>query len=219
MISIITVTFNSYDFCRLLIESIQIYSKYDNEIIVIDNDHRYEPIEGATVYRQSQNVGHGEGLNRGVKHVKYDHILMLDSDCFILKRNWEDWFLEKDSIIAPKGSEAKPIRASCMFMKKDIALKCDFRATPNYKGSRYAKEGEFDTAIKAFHEQMKDVYYMNSIKSRFNTVNGEEYCIDGIPLVYHNWSGSYLEDRQKDFTEDLQEDKKKLFSRIPWKLI
>lgn len=56
-------------------------------------------------------------------------------------------------------------------------------------------------------------------KSLYNTINGEEWAIDNKRLIYHHWSGTWLENRQKDFKENLFDDKQKLFNSLPWRTL
>ena len=229
MISIITVNFNAYDFLELMMESLEIYTHVPYELIVVDNSTEKEQIHQRPYLRQffmKKNIGHGEGLNWGLSMVKYmPYVLVLDVDCHVLCHNWHDPFVElmKDyDIVAGKGVQVKPIRPCCMFMKREMAHEYDWRATPGYKGHRVTPEG-FDVGIQAYHQMLKDEVKIKLIKpqaNRYETLNGEEWCIDDRPLVYHHWHGSHLKERQVDFPHtDLQEDKAKLFGSIPWRMV
>jgi hypothetical protein len=95
----------------------------------------------------------------------------------------------------------------------------DFRDTPGYSGHRVTPDG-YDVAIKAYYNMLQDgvrIKMINSIKNKFGTLNGEEWCIDGEPLIYHHWHGAHLTERQVDFKEDLKHDKDHLFCQIPWR--
>jgi GT2 family glycosyltransferase len=41
-----------------------------------------------------ENVGHGEGLNQGIKEAAFDFVLFLDVDCHALSHEWEKPFFE-----------------------------------------------------------------------------------------------------------------------------
>lgn len=231
MINIIVVNWNAYDFLWLLIESLQRYSSVPHEVIVIDNSEKRLRINEKNVYQffTPSNIGHGNGLNQGVIKAnemfpKAPFIMFLDVDCHILCHQWEQKFIKSmktHDVIGGKGPVSKPIRPACMFMKKNIAQSYDWTASEGYQGNRVTPGG-FDVAIKAYHymlHQNVKIGFLESQKNRFGTVNGEEYCIDGKPLVYHHWHGSSLHIRKEDFPEvDLEEDKAKLFERVPWRV-
>lgn len=225
MISIITANWNSYDFLDLMIESLEIYSKLPYELIVIDNSTNKQQISRDNVFQHlmPENVGHGEGLNRGVKLAKFDFIMFLDVDTHILCHDWEEPFLgmmNQFDVIGGRGVPAKPIRPACMFMKKEFS-DYDWRPSDGYKGERGIIPG-FDVAIQAYHKMIKDgvkIKLLEHIPNRYGTIVGEEFCIDEKPLIYHHWHGSHITERQIDFPNcNLKENKKLLFSQIPWRL-
>lgn len=223
MISIISVTWNSYDWLKILLESIDLYTTLEHEVIIVDNTVISQKVDNVKHIVNNKNIGHGEGLNLGIKHASYPYILFLDVDCHILCRNWENQFLElmnSYDVIGGKGVPQKPIRPACMFLKSEIAQKYDFSATPGYRGIRGGIEG-YDVAIKAYHQMLQDnikIKLIDSIPSRYNTISGEEWCIK-TPIVYHNWHGTHLKERQVDFVDDLLENKQKLFNQIPWRVL
>lgn len=231
MISIITVNYNAYDFLWLLIESLERFSSLKNELIVIDNSDHREDVRAPNVHQffMPGNVGHGRGLNHGVLKAfelfpKNPFIMFLDSDCHFLSQKWEAPFVGKMReyvLIGGKGVPSKPIRPACMFMRRDIA-KQNWADSQGYRGNRNTPGG-YDVAIKAYYKIMaedKPIGFLTAGKNRYGTLNGEEWCIDEVPLVYHHWHGSHLLQRQEDFPEDdLIADKTLLFSKIPWRLI
>lgn len=230
MISLVTVNFNSYDWLDILIESLSIYSTLPYELIVVDfsDEKRILNIPNVRHFRLPENRGHGEGLNYACKNTRfatdhYDYVMFLDIDCHILQKGWEEAFLGlmKDyDVVGGKGVPEKPIRPACMFMKRNIAFINNWSATPGYMGHRVTPDG-YDTAIKAYHEMIRDKVPMKLLEScpnRYGTLNGEEWMVDGTPYVYHHWHGSHLKERQIDFpNDDLLADKKKLFDSVPWR--
>ncbi len=224
MLSIVTVNFNSYDWLNILLESLELFTKCPYEIIVVDNSCKPLKLNNLKQIINYENVGHGEGLNQGIKEAAFDFVLFLDVDCHALSHEWEKPFFElakEYDVIGGKGSPQKPIRPSCMFLKKEIAQKYDWRATPGYRGVRITPEGH-DVAIQGFYQMQRDnvsIKLLEPQKSQYNTINGEEWIIDGKRTFYHHWSGTWLQERQMDFAQNLIEDKEKLFSLIPWRLI
>lgn len=226
MISIITVNWDSYDFLDLLIESLDIFSSMPHELIVIDNSTNKQQRSNVLQFYMNENIGHGPGLNEGVKHAKYPFIMFLDVDTHFLCHGWEKYFLnmmDEFDVIGGKGVEIKPIRPSCMFLKREFAH-YDWRATDGYKGHKITPEG-MDVAIPAYYQMKKDgvkIGLFENGPNRYGTYTGEEWIISETPLVYHHWSGTWLPIRQQedfpDFDVDLLKEKEKLFSNIPWRL-
>ena len=231
MLTIISVNWNSYDFLHLMIESLNRFSSIPYELIIIDNSENRIRGNEPHVYQflMPTNIGHGRGLNNGVAKAfemfpKHPYIMFLDIDCHIVSHQWEIPFIKKMKdydIIGGRGVPSKPIRPACMFMKKELA-KHDWCDSQGYRGNRVTPEG-YDVAIKAYYKIMASDYkigFLESSKNRYSTLNGEEWCIDGKPLVYHHWHGSHLKIRQEDFpNDDLEKDKEKLFSNIPWRIL
>jgi len=226
MISIITVNWNSYDWLNILLESLAIYTKIKHEIIVVDNSTEYHNVKFTNVHQviNKENLGHGAGLNIGSELCRMPYTMFLDVDCHALHHHWEQSFLDLTNdydVIGGRGVPAKPIRPACMFMKTEIAKKYDWRATPNYKGHRITPSGS-DVAILAYHQMVLDsarIKFLDPQPSHYGTHTGEEYTIDGVPLFYHHWSGSWLNKRQEDFPNiDLLVEKQKLFKKIPWRI-
>lgn len=176
---------------------------------------------------QENNIGHGEGLNVGSRYaatLDNQFVMFLDVDCHFLQPGWEEAFsklTEKYDVIGGRGVPQKPIRPACMFMKKEFS-KYDWSATPGYKGHRVTPDG-FDVAITAYHQMISDgvkIHLIESKPNHYNTLNGEEWCIDETPYVYHHWHGTHLAERTVDFPgKNLFADKDVLFSRIPWRQI
>lgn len=223
-ISIVTVSYNSKDWLELLLESIKLYSSEFVEIIVIDNSN--SPINIAHdihyVYL-GRNIGHGAGLNLGAELSQTPYTFFLDVDCHFLKSGWEENLLKLSDnydVIVGKGVKEKPIRPACMFMKTSVAQKYDWRPTPGYQGHRITPEG-FDVGIKAYYELMNDkvpLKLLESRKSHYMTLSGEEWLLQNEAFLYHHWHGAHLKERQKDFSEDLNLNKDNLFRQIPWRL-
>lgn len=226
MISIVTVNFNAYDFLELLIESLAWYSRLPYELVVIDNSIKQQQISRPSVFQHfmPHNIGHGTGLNYGVKHSQFPFIMFLDVDAHILCHDWEKPFLEqmeRFDVIAGRGVPAKPIRPACMFMKREFS-NYDWRDSEGYKGHRVTPEGT-DVAIKAYYNMLKDevkLGFLESKGNRYGTYTGEEWCINDKPLVYHHWHGAHLTERQVDFPDvDLMAEKDRLFKSVPWRLL
>ena len=225
MLSIITVTWNSYDWLDLLLESLERFTSCKYNVIVVDNS--VNPIKVPNVHQiiNYENIGHGAGLNLGASCVENEFTMFLDVDCHALCHGWDQYFINlinEFDVIGGKGVPQKPIRPACMFMKTEIAKKYDWRDTPGYKGVRITPNGH-DVAGLAFHQMVADnvsIKLLEPHKSHYESLNGEEFWIDEKPLIFHSWSGTWLEARQVDFPDNnLLDDKKRLFSQIPWRIL
>lgn len=227
-ISIVSVNWNAYEFAKILIESVDIYSSgIDYEIIIIDNSIEKQPLHynRVKVLPQNTNIGHGQGLNIGISEAKAPYTFFLDIDCHILQRGWYKSFLNAIKgyqVLGGRGVPQKPIRPSCMLMETNLGRKYDFRDTPGYKGHRITPDG-FDVAVKAYYDMLLNnvkIKFIDSKPSRYKVLNGEEWYIENTPYIYHHWHGSHLEERQVDFPHnDLISDRNALFKQIPWRKI
>lgn len=215
----------------ILRESIDRFASEEIEIIIIDNSsrpvwehHPFSCTHEVHHVHMKKNIGHGEGLNVGSYMSSSPYTMFLDVDCHFLRKRWEEDFIyqmDRHDVVAGRGVPQKPIRPACMFMKTEVAKKYDWRATPGYKGHRVTPDG-YDVAIKAYYDMDRDgvsLGLLDSKPSRYETLSGEEWYVDGVPYVYHHWHGTHLSERQIDFPDnDLQTDKDLLFRQIPWRL-
>jgi glycosyltransferase involved in cell wall biosynthesis len=229
MIAIITVNWNGYDWLDLLLHSVKVFASQPVEIVVVDNNVEKQPVDDVHLLPQACNVGHGQGLNIGCEYVRDNlhhvtHVMFLDVDCHFIRRGWEDAFMgtmDLYDVVGGRGVPQKPIRPACMFMDK-LFSDYDWSSTPGYKGHRVTPDG-FDVAIRAYKEMLADqvrVGLLESVPSHYHTMNGEEWCVEETPYVYHHWHGTHLTERGVDFPgKDLFADKTRLFSLIPWEQI
>lgn len=230
MITIVTVNRNAYDFLDLMIESLQRFTTKNYELIVVDNSDTLLEVQEPHVHQfhMKMNFGHGRGLNHGVAQAftlfpKHPFLMFLDIDTHILRYGWDEAFISQMSkydLIGGRGVPSKPIRPACMFMKKELG-RYDWCPSEGYKGNRVTPGG-YDVAIKAYYKIMADGFnigFLEPKRNNYGTHNGEEFCINGIPYVYHHWHGGHLKERQEDFPDiDLEKDKQLLFTKIPWRL-
>lgn len=230
MITVVTVNWNAYDFTGLLAQSLDRFTEVPYALVVVDNSDARQRLEGPRLHQffMPNNVGHGHGLNWGVRKAAElypDHpfLMFLDCDCHVLRNRWEVPFLnhmKHFDLLGGKGPPSKPIRPACLFMRKKLGGH-DWCGDAGFNGNR-ATPGGYDVAIKAYYKIMADNYrigFLASAANRYGTANGEEWCLDGVPLVYHHWHGSHLAARQPDYPAvDLEADRRHLFSQIPWRL-
>lgn len=233
-ISIVTVNYNAYDFIKVMIESLKLFSSQPYELIVVDNSDRgveyidtviYGPLTQVVLNR---NLGHGCGLNIGSRIATSPYVFFLDADCHFLRLGWEDAFLsliQGCDVVGGRGVPIKPLRPSCTFLKKEIAQTYDWRDTPGYDGHINTPDG-YDVAIPAYYQMLRDEVAIRFIDAtpagtnRYGTLTGEEWTIEGQSYVYHHWHGTHLKERSFEFPDkDLFAEKDKLFSKLPWRIL
>ena len=112
MISIVIIAYNSTEYIYRCVESIlKSFTKDINiEIIIIDNNSKRKielVYSSVTVYRLNRNLGYSKALNYGIRKAKFDNIITVNPDTYVLKNtitNIYTYFnsLNKDSIVGCK---------------------------------------------------------------------------------------------------------------------
>src|SRR3954467_3418948 len=97
-VSIVTVTYDTFFFTRLLVEKVREFiGDRSYEILVVDRGSR----DGTREWLDTQNDvrvittkpnrrghGHGEAAEKGSAEARYDHVVLLDSDAHPMEPNW-----------------------------------------------------------------------------------------------------------------------------------
>src|SRR5690242_8174807 len=89
-ISIVTVSYDTFFFIRLLVEKVrELVGHRSYEVVVVDRGSRdgtrewlaVQPdVRVLTTKPNRRGHGHGEAAELGAKKARYDHIILLDSD-------------------------------------------------------------------------------------------------------------------------------------------
>src|SRR3954462_14884829 len=89
-VSIVTVSYNTYFFVRLLMEKVrEMIGSRPYEVVVVDRGSRDQTrqwlalqpdVRVVTSKPNRRGHGHGEAAESGVAVSRYDHIVLLDSD-------------------------------------------------------------------------------------------------------------------------------------------
>lgn len=198
-ITIITINWFAEDFAKLLINSVIKTTNNNLEIIIIDNSKelKEEDFKGVRIIKPEKNLGHGGGLDLGIKEAKGDYILILDIDAHLLLENWDSELIdlfennkELKLACATDGGLLKPARPLAMFFEKETIKNCEisFKAI-NLGGVK------FDVGLHAYFKTLtkygdKSIFKLPSRKTEFKDVLGNEYLLNGKRFVYHNWYGT-----------------------------
>jgi len=182
MISIIAVDYHGKEFKDILIDSVQLKTRGEYELLIHDNG--------------IHNIGHGAGLDALVKKAKGDYILALDIDSHIMMNDWDLTLLaryaEKKTqgikLIAGQGGTLKPIRPCVAFFERDYFLdnKMSFKSK-NVDGAK------FDVGILFYFQVLSlgdKVSFFRVERSTYKDVRGNNYHMGAKPFVYHHWYGT-----------------------------
>ena len=101
-ISIVVLNYNNMNVIGKCLDSLIKYrEKYNYEVVVVDNgsnDGSYEFIkrnyDKQIVFVKNTKNGCSSGRNLGVKNCNKDYIMFLDSDQFVLNKDWLDVYLK-----------------------------------------------------------------------------------------------------------------------------
>lgn len=216
IISIVAVNWHAKDFTELLIDSAIKTTKNEAEIIIIDNSKNLEPdcfgdkyltqekrgqILDIIVDQPKENLGHGRGVDLAIKeHAQGKYILALDIDSHLLLKDWDEKLIDvyqrgrgetrdfhngRLRLIGAEGSLLKPMRPLFMFFERKFFLANGMSFAP-----RECDGVKFDVGIHFYFKTLslgKSVEFLKWSKSNFKDVWGEEYTLDGLPVVFHHW--------------------------------
>lgn len=231
-ISVIAVNWWAKDFANLLVESVFLKAKNqdDLEIILVDNSGELNITFNhgfGKIIKSESNIGHGAGLDLAINEAEGEYILILDIDSHILLEDWDEQLIEvmnnsNFKMICAEGGQLKPIRPLFMFFKKDdIDRDMSFRAV-ELGGIN------FDVGIQFYFKMLikygdKSVWRLPWRKTEYKNVLGNEYNFNNKRVVYHNWYGTrwYGKDGNVERDEidgrkysDFVEKKNNLFKQV-----
>lgn len=235
LISIIAVNWHAEDFTKFLIHTaIQKYSKNpdDLEVIIIDNSGELkedvpEFYSLTRIIKPGSNLGHGKGMDLGIKEARGKYILALDIDSHILMQDWDKKLIEayeKDKelkLIGAVGGLLKPMRPAVMFFERKwfIDNNMSFKAR-DFDGAK------FDVGIHFYFKTLsleKKVSFLKWKKTDYKDCIGEEYTLNGERAFFHLWYATrwYNVDGEKVHDvidgikyEDFLKSKDNLFKQI-----
>jgi len=215
MISILAVNRNCLEWMQLLVKSVKKFTLVPYEIIILDNnseDGSYEWLKeenGVRPVPLPNNIGHGMGLDALVRQACHRFCLVLDIDAHLQHREWGYDLLDlymahpKRRLIAAKGGEKKPVHPCFMFFEREFFIKHNLKFIPTK---------EYDVGRKLYSDVLELGYevfrvpvgYESQGKKFYDGAYGDEYYINGKPMVYHNWYSSrmYKKEQVDGYTKE-----------------
>ncbi len=202
-ISIVAVNWWGNDFARLLQKTVLANTKSEFELIIVDNSGSYKSLASyMSVINPGRNLGHGAGLDLGVAKASGEYILILDIDCHLLLKDWDQHLLkifENGDIklaCATDGELLKPAKPLAMFFKKETVIKnkISFRAV-NLSGVK------FDVGVHAYFRILSEygnraILPLPAAKTNYKDVLGSDYCLGAERFCYHEWYGTRFYDSE-----------------------
>lgn len=217
-ITIIAVNWHANKFAKLLVDTAcsKCRNIDDIEIIIVDNSGElsdkgggviptdFNCLVNAKIIKPDRNLGHGVGIELGIEKATGKYILALDIDSHILLQDWDekliaayeqnegqtpDQFMKNNlRIIGAEGGLLKPIRPLFMFFEKEFFIqgKMRFQAV-NLECVK------FDVGIHFYFNTLSRGYAVKFLKYKktdYKDVWGEEYTLNGEPMVFHHWYGT-----------------------------
>jgi glycosyltransferase involved in cell wall biosynthesis len=238
MITVLAVGHNTLDWLRLLVQSVRAFRGHvPTDIVIVDNassDGSREWLEkqdDVFSYPLPENIGHGRGLDFGLRQVMTRFALILDIDAHLQRAGWDADFIklyqlganQGRRLIAAKGGEAgdpirKPIHPCMMFFEARFFVQNQLLFWPR-DGYDVGRKIYYDL-VEAGHEVHRvDAGYESHGAKFYPGVFGTEYYIFGKPTVFHAWYGARMADLPLDGSvdgykkADFERDKELVFSQ------
>jgi len=222
MISILSVNYNCIDWVKLLINSVRKFTNVPYEIIIIDNASEDGSAEWLRAQKDikaifnEKNIGHGRGLDLGIKSVAYNYCLVLDIDAHLQRLGWDHDFIRlysnpKIKLIAAKGGDTrktKPIHACFQFFETKFFIDNKLSFTPR-DGHDVGRKNYYDVINLGYEVLRIPAGYEPDKKKFYDGAWGDEYYINDKRTIYHNWYSSRMWKKEKVDSLTKEEFKKR----------
>lgn len=190
-ISILITNYNTVDFIKLSLDSIQALTKNPFQVIINDNGSNNKDIKELQNlekqkkylrinYRKSKYkeaaFAHGEALDILIDMVDTEYFLILDSDCVMLLKNWDEYCINQiDSDVKIIGTQVASIRGVGNKNSNFPLPFASFFETKTYKSLNISCMPE-NTTDKDTCWQWESKYIESNYESRlFYAKNTKEY--------------------------------------------
>ncbi|MGN6203171.1 MAG: glycosyltransferase family 2 protein [Solirubrobacterales bacterium] len=209
--TVVTVNWNSWPQCKVLIDVVRRRSPADTRIIVVDNGSEDESRAGlaaradVTTIKLPLNVGHELALDIGVLQCGTEFVVVLDVDAFPLHDRWLDELLtplSEGARVAGARLNRSYVHPCCWAMRTDrfFSQRHSFRSHYQPRTEERDASGDSGEVISereapALHffevtsqrgpgdvgTVFGDLVYHNFYATRFNAT--EEATLDGVVAV------------------------------------
>lgn len=200
MLTIITSNYNTNDFLNPLEESIQKNTKMEFNLIIGTPQNqiissKYGKIITHKINEAQGSKNHGLVLNQLIKEVKTKFCLIIDIDCFIILKDWDELLIPLLSKYRLIGAEAFRVDK----ITKTRLLHANFLLgyTDDFKNINFCPDfsRNVDTAgflsIQLKDQPILELKHMNPTLY-FNSVHCAEYQYDNKIIYYHYGRGASL---------------------------
>ena len=203
LVSILAVNYNCLRWMELLVKSVRKFTHLPYEIIIVDN----HSIDGSVEWLGEQddieaiiltyNSHHGPGLDLGLKLVRSRYCMVMDIDAHLQSETWLEDLIslygEKKGrkLIAAKGGDpdapnAKPIHACFQFFETEFFRKNGLSFVPR-EGHDVGRKNYYNVVDLGYEVMRIPAGYEKDRQKFYPGAWGDNYYIDGKPVIYHNW--------------------------------
>jgi glycosyltransferase involved in cell wall biosynthesis len=202
LISIVAVNYNSRDWIELLVKSVRKFTLAAHELVIVDNASEddsqvwLEAQPDVRLFTLRQNVGHGRGLDHGIRQARFKYVLVLDADAHIQRTGWDEdilnlyWQDNGTRLVAagggdPNAPNPKPIHACFQFFEREFFLGNGLSFIP----------GQYDVGRKNYYDVLDLGYKVVRVMAGpkfYPDTYGDEYYIEGRPTFFHQWYSSRM---------------------------
>jgi glycosyltransferase involved in cell wall biosynthesis len=205
-VSIVTVTFDTYFFVRLLVEKVREFvGSREYELIVVDRGSRdgtrewlvaQEDVRMLTALVQRGGHGHGEAAEMAALQARFEHVVLLDSDAHPIAPEWLELTVDK--------LDAHHRLAGALFQERHEGNAYAWYVHPHFMAFHRADVGidvtlrkvrpTFDTGeeatVRLLERGLGVIWYPSEFCARFAV--GHPHFPTVTAGVFHAWYGTRL---------------------------
>ena len=210
-VSIVTVTFDTYFFVRLLVEKVREFvGDREYELIVVDRGSRdgtrewlmaQKDVRLLTEPMQRGGHGHGEAAEMAALQAKFAHVVLLDSDAHPIAPEWLELTVDK--------LDAHHRLAGALFQERHEGNAYAWYVHPHFMAFHRADVGKdvtlrkvrptFDTGeeatVRLLERGLGVIWYSSEFCERFAV--GHPHFPTVSAGVFHAWYGTRLSKEQR----------------------
>jgi glycosyltransferase involved in cell wall biosynthesis len=190
--TIVTVNWNSWEHCAVLIDLVQRRSPAGTEILVVDNaseDDSRKQLRGRADIRHlllPVNMGHDLAMDIGVLLCETEYVVALDVDAFPLHDRWLDELLgplDDGAQVSGARLNREYVHPCCWAMKTARFVRQDHSFRSRYRPREEGRDASGDVGEEISAAEAPNLHFFEVTSQRgpgdVGTVFGD--------LVYHNF--------------------------------